>query len=472
VPDNSLDILIRTLADTHGAEAVGDSLKRVTASAGESNKEIASGAEKSSEHVRGLHRAVGFLGSKFGELGHLAHFAFSLPTLAIAGLGIAIAKLIEVTKKWEEAILAKAEISAAVWEDQRARANQAADAAAKYRTAVDEIAKSTDTLKTTEDAELKILEAIAKARAAILKAQEEAEIAAAGGDKAKEAEIHARYGARQTREEAEAEQVRINLMKRDLAQAQKDAAAAMAKSKAAEKSAESGAPGADAAVEAAATAEARKKLTARLAADLDKWLGGKTLAELKKAATEEVAVTAPGLPLAPRPAAFAYEKAKAAADALAANQKEIAEAEKKAADFKRADEAVKSEAAKSLDEWRTKDADVQARKRAIDEAEAVQRVQRIESGAVGAARYAATRPGGAQLLQAAEIADAARAGQTLDAGQKALLLEVFKMLGGNARNNAQILEVIRRANDSIADMKRALDIQSSRLANYRRGPTG
>src|SRR6185295_6345996 len=107
------------------------------------------------------------------------------------------------------------------------------------------------------------------ARTSILEAQKQAEIAAAGGDKAKEAEIEARYGARQTEEEAAAEQKRIDLMKRSFAQAQKEAAEAMAKAKAAQQTAATDTPGADLAVQAQAIAEARKKESAKLIADLD-----------------------------------------------------------------------------------------------------------------------------------------------------------------------------------------------------------
>lgn len=504
MPD--LVFTIKTPAELQGAEAAAEQLEVAIAKAKALGKEYggleerlgavkasignykAANVETSKEveahtgKVHGLGKAISLLGSQLGELGHLLHFVFSGSGigLAIAAVAIGIGKLVERVKEWQEKILEKAERTAAVWEDQRKRIDEAKEASTKYKEAVDEIAKSTDKLKTKEDAELAVLNAVLTARMAILKAQEDAEIAAAGGDKVKEAEIHARFGARQTQEEAAAEQSRIDLMKRNLAQAQKDAAAAMAKSKALEGAGET--PGADLVPVAGRIAEARQKESVKLIAEMNsemnsnilrnRGLGGKSLPELQAYAKQQAQQAGISLDtwMASSEVGQQIARAAEATKKVAENQQEISDAEKLVADFKREDEKRKSQATAATEDWRTKDADVQARARAIAEAEAVQKVTRVESGAVAAANYAGTKPGGVELIQAAEIADAAKAGQKLDAGQQAILKSVFDLLGGNAQNNAQILEIIRRANDNVDSLKKALAIEASRAATHRNGP--
>jgi len=137
--DDSLEIQIKLSADLAAAQetvaelkelkrqavaagvSTGDLDKQITSaerSAGQFTKQISEGGQKGVGHIQGLHRAIGFLGRQFGEVGHLAHFALSLPALGIAALGLGIAavvehftelqkKIDEAQKKLEELQLAK-----------------------------------------------------------------------------------------------------------------------------------------------------------------------------------------------------------------------------------------------------------------------------------------------------------------------------------------------------------------------------
>lgn len=455
--DSELEILIRTTADTGGGEEAKKIIADVKQETAKATTESVKGTEKNIAATGEWKKAIAMLGRQFGEIGHLAKFAFNLPLLGVAALSIGIKKLIDTTKAWQLAILEKAEITAAVWEDQRKRTLEAKEAADKYKAAVSEIAKVTDTLATAEAKEVKILDAILAARKGILEASKQAELGAAGGDKAKEAEINARYGAKQTEEEAAAEQMRIDVMKRNFEKAQQEAAVAMKAAEAAAKTRQKPTPGADEAVEAAARISVRKKEIIDLEAARDKATGPNTLAELKERAK--------GGDIA---SVMVYQQAVAASEAVEQAKREQARDEQRVADFQREDARRKAAPDKAVDEWKQKDADVQARKRAIDEAEAVQRVRRVQTRAEAAAAYAGTQPGGGDMLGAAAAADAAKAGQTLDAGQKALLQSVFRLLGGNAQNNQQIIEIIRQANDSVAQMKTALALEQQRAAGQRR----
>jgi hypothetical protein len=78
--DSSLDILIRTLADTAGAEKVKESLNRVTSTTqehGKATEEAAKSVEKHSGHMKGLHKIFHALNEVVPGLGVVMQAAFS-----------------------------------------------------------------------------------------------------------------------------------------------------------------------------------------------------------------------------------------------------------------------------------------------------------------------------------------------------------------------------------------------------------
>lgn len=127
--DNELDILIRVKADLAAAQATVAELKELKrqavaagVSTGDLDQQIAAAertqtgagkkleeqTKKNTEHTGHLGKAVKLLTNQFGELGHLSHFALSLPALGIAALAVGIGLAVEKFKQWREHIEAAA----------------------------------------------------------------------------------------------------------------------------------------------------------------------------------------------------------------------------------------------------------------------------------------------------------------------------------------------------------------------------
>ncbi len=98
------------------------------------------------------------------------------------------------------------EFDMSVWKAQREGIDQAKTAAENFEAAIHHDKSALDDLKDAQQSQLTILRAEAKARADILKAQEESDLAAAGGDRVKEAEVRGRYARITAANEQEGEQ--------------------------------------------------------------------------------------------------------------------------------------------------------------------------------------------------------------------------------------------------------------------------
>lgn len=111
MPDNIVEILLKLTADVKGGPLTVAEIEKVKAAATDAGKESVKAAEAGGEaakehsgHIQGLHRAVGFLGRQFGEVGHIAHFAFNPATIAIAAVAIAIHKAKEAFDEWDKTL--------------------------------------------------------------------------------------------------------------------------------------------------------------------------------------------------------------------------------------------------------------------------------------------------------------------------------------------------------------------------------
>jgi hypothetical protein len=222
--EKSLDLMIRTTADLAAFKAasaeleyniakakamgkeygdmevqlgrVDGALEDYRAKTGETGEEV----DKLELSHRTLRKAMSAIGPEGAELSEAIMGAMEGPI----GIVITASAVFEILSKWigeaaektQELAVKQAELNTSVWTAQRDAANEAADAAAKYADVLDRISAAHDDIKKKEADELEILKAKQAALEVILKAQEAAELAAANGDKIKEAEIKARYGAK------------------------------------------------------------------------------------------------------------------------------------------------------------------------------------------------------------------------------------------------------------------------------------
>jgi len=263
--DNALDILIRTLADTAGADKVQAALDRATKGTvdeGKANEEASKHAEKNEFSHRQLHKIFHSLSEVVPGLGQAMMFTLG----AAAGGTAVLVEGIKVLAGWIEKIREKykeaAEASAEVWRAGQDDSAKAITAAADYARTLEEIATATDQVKAAEDRERAVLEAIEHARMKILEAQEKEAMAAANGDKMAEADVQRRFGKAKTAEQLAAEQDSIQQMEENRNKAEATAKEAMAKSEAARgayhNALQPGAPGQSEAAMAAAELKANE----------------------------------------------------------------------------------------------------------------------------------------------------------------------------------------------------------------------
>jgi len=435
-------------------EAAGLTVKKFTDDQREATQQTTEGAAQSEKAITGLNQALKIVGRQFGTVGKLASVAFRSEVIAAAvAVSVAISKLKEHFAELRRKIEEGASVQVAVWKAQRERLFEAERQAKSYKEAVDDIAKSTDTLKTSEDALLAVLNAKIEAQKKWLKAMEETEIAAAGGDKEKEAEIRARYGARATEDELAAERARIDLMKQTQEAAKKEAAGAMKEAEAARAAQKAGVPGADEAAAAAAIVAARSTRTQKLQADYEAATQGKTLEELRVEAERagqfvslaggEIGISAPELQ---------YEQARKASEALKANKAEIEKNERIVKDYQDRKEAADKKVTEAVTKWKTSDVAVQAREREISTAE---KVYGIRAGAVESARS----PVAAGLVEtAAAGAEAIRGGGRATRQQVEAMNKVSSLLNLSNLNTDTLLRMLDAMNDS--EQKRAQSIKT------------
>ena len=417
--DDQLDILIRSIADRTGANitkadldeirqkigAVGPAADGLQAPLKKVNETLQDGAKRSTGHIEGLHRAIGFVGHQFGQVGRLAHFAFNPIVLAVAALGIGLHYLAEHIKKLNDAILERADEINAMWAARKQAQQDAQDVMEKYSTTIGHVVKSTATLKTEEAEELKTLQAIITARAALLAAAEKAELIASAGNKAREEEIKAKYGKQSTADELAAEKAKIDLRKQFLEKQRAELFAAEARFQAATREAASlPVEATEAAAEAGARIAARTPKLKELEADVLRKMVGRTLAELKADADREAAM--PPSPYADQgvgdAAGMYYRAAKEATEKYAAAQKEI-DAAKDTVKLVEDEKKRRAEAVAKTDaDLKVKADAFQADERGITEDEKIYNIHKRNQEKIAVTQFpGAGTPQGRELIDAA-----------------------------------------------------------------------
>ena len=110
--DESLDILIRTTADTSGAFDAEGSIKRITGGM----KDLGGEVEKGNLSVRQQMFLLRQLGPEFSHLGHLGHIALEGGIAVPAALAaLAIAEVIKHTKEANEKMKEMADNTTEAW---------------------------------------------------------------------------------------------------------------------------------------------------------------------------------------------------------------------------------------------------------------------------------------------------------------------------------------------------------------------
>jgi hypothetical protein len=225
--DSSLDILIRTLAETVGAEKVQAALDQVKESAdksGEAHEEASKKVDKHELSHRQLHKVMHAINELVPGLGTAMQFTFGVTAGVVAVLVLGIKQLAAWMERIQEHYKKAAEDAAESWREQQEGCSKAKEMAADYASELKHVGENTEALKQKEEQELAVLKAIEEARKKILEAQEQAEMAAAKGNPVAEAEVQARYKRKKSAEELAAEEDEIaqkeaNLQRERAAQA-------------------------------------------------------------------------------------------------------------------------------------------------------------------------------------------------------------------------------------------------------------
>ena len=218
--DDTLDILIRTKADTAGAQQAAGALNEVTDATkkgGAANEEAGKAAEKSHMSHRALHLLLRQVGeaSKGAEIGLtlLSGVMMGSAMFAVRALAEGVRLLTEHFAKEKEKAMEAANVTVQFWTDTLQGSADARTAADEYITALSSIGTKVDELKKKEGEETEVLKLAAAQRLNIIEAERLAEIAMAKGNKEEEARINARYARIKTGAELENEQAGIGLMK-------------------------------------------------------------------------------------------------------------------------------------------------------------------------------------------------------------------------------------------------------------------
>lgn len=216
--DNVLEILVKFIKNDAAAKQAAAEIESLRNKSASATDEMSKGAQKAAGHIHGMGRAVNLLQRQLGELGHLFHFVFNLPALAVAGVAIGIHKVTEFTKRWGElteqtmAAMEKPITNIAeqftTLEEERIKANAAFAGSFKQ---VDDFAS----------AAVRKFGEIKKAIDAATDAEEKFLLAQAEGDKDKQAEIRYKFAARKGQSAAGAEAVITSYKEQQLAQANK-----------------------------------------------------------------------------------------------------------------------------------------------------------------------------------------------------------------------------------------------------------
>ncbi len=151
--DESLDILIRTQADTSGARDAEASLGRIR----DGTKEAATQAEDHNMKFREQMRLLRVLGPEFQHVGHLSHLALEggigIPLIAVAaGLG-AVIKLTETLGEKQGELAAQA---LTAWRAVNTEQTEAAKKAGEYASKIDAVKGALTALKESESARMAI----------------------------------------------------------------------------------------------------------------------------------------------------------------------------------------------------------------------------------------------------------------------------------------------------------------------------
>lgn len=212
--EHEIEIAIRLTAERTGATLAKNDIDQIKQKTRQFHEEGSKGAQKQTENIKGLDRALNRLFDQFGALGRIADSAFkSFAATSVIGVAVAIQKVVELVKELKTEMDAAAARAFKAWETQK-------DSALKYAEALKQMKEATRPLSEAEAGELKILEALITARQNLVKALEQSELAAAGEDKEAQARIKARYEMIRAGDEESAQTLRLEKQKKFLAQAE------------------------------------------------------------------------------------------------------------------------------------------------------------------------------------------------------------------------------------------------------------
>lgn len=249
MPDSELDILIRLLAQTQGADAVQAALnktKEVTADASKSTedlnektKEGTKEGEKFELSHRAIHKILHLIAHESGPaMGTAITGAAAAGTGSIMLLIMAVKELFELfehlKQKQEEMAAAKAE----GWINQQQAIENAATSAENFAKGLEHAKTATGELERQFAQEDAVLAAQIDSHKKLIAAIEGEQLAAANGDKAKEQEIKDRFEDLRREYDATSELLKLESERAQLAKLQKAQAPLSATADVAEKSKE------------------------------------------------------------------------------------------------------------------------------------------------------------------------------------------------------------------------------------------
>lgn len=226
--DNTIDILLKLgvigQSDVAAANdllrqgnAIAAESKNATVKLGEATADGAKAGEKSEISHRALHQVLHLIGRESGP-----EAAAALSGLAAAGTGnillliMAVKELFEWLKKIHEEEKAAADAIQAKWEATREALSDAAQSADDLEAALTKASKPVDAIKSSFEAQNKLLEAQIEDHKKILEALEKEELAAAKGDKQKEDAIRRRFDDLKKNYDLAAEQQKLDQLQLEL----------------------------------------------------------------------------------------------------------------------------------------------------------------------------------------------------------------------------------------------------------------
>jgi len=512
--DTQLDILIRLLADTQGANAVQNSLNKLKDSTGEASEagkalndtteEGAKKAEESEISHHALHQILHLIGRESGPeaeaalaaIGAAGLGSLSIAILAAQGTAEAMGKIVEKVKELREEA---ADVQSAVFEAQRQSMSDLAQAAADYEATLRRIKSVGDEIKKNDDERMAVIKASVDAAQKLLEYQEKQALIAANGNKEEEDRVKQIFEGRKETTASAGEVAKIVQTRNTLEELVTNAAAAKTRMDQAHAATTAATANSEEAARAQAEMDALKNRKGAGENDLLSALFAATglgkgatldaarqeIERLKKeAATASDQPTIgeePGTPTLKQALQGRVEEAQKALDAVDKMEGKLNELNKVVVDHNIALDNLKKAEERASDEWKKLNDQADATRAALKQAEEIYKISADESRAEGKtapsipavpSRNNSVAPSAEEAMQRIQQTEDAlyailNAGGQLDKTQAATLQQILQMQTGHRVAQTKMLQVVRSIYEDAKAFQAAMDRELNAIQHAR-----